>query len=127
LSVGLGFARKRKTKDMRWLLLFQGIYFLLAALWPFIHLRSFLAVTGDKTDIWLLKTVSVLLIAAGLTLLAAAYASDFGLPVLVLSITSATAMAAIDFYYAIRGTIRRVYLIDGMIEILIIAAVGMLA
>jgi hypothetical protein len=32
--------------------LVQGVYFLLTGVWPIVHLPSFLAVTGPKTDLW---------------------------------------------------------------------------
>jgi hypothetical protein len=39
----------------------------LGGLWPLVHLSSFEAVLGPKTDRWLVKTVCGLLIANGLT------------------------------------------------------------
>ena len=43
----------------------QGIYWLLTGVWPFLHLPSFLWVTGPKEDLWLLYTVSILITAIG--------------------------------------------------------------
>jgi hypothetical protein len=47
----------------------QAIYYLLTALWGLFHIESFMAVTGPKTDVWLVKTVSVLIIPTVVCLL----------------------------------------------------------
>ena len=55
----------------RWLLtlcLVQGIYYTLTGVWPLVHVRSFLAVTGPKTDLWLVKTVGVLVAVIGVVI-----------------------------------------------------------
>jgi hypothetical protein len=44
----------------------QGIYFLATGVWPLLSMRTFLAVTGLKTDLWLVKKVGLILaIGAG--------------------------------------------------------------
>ena len=51
-------------KDMngfRRLLLAEGVYFFLTGLWPVVHLPSFIAVTGPKRDLWLVRTVGLLI------------------------------------------------------------------
>jgi hypothetical protein len=45
----------------------QGTANLMGGLWPLLHLKSFEAVFGPKTDRWLVKTVSGLLVVNGLT------------------------------------------------------------
>src|SRR5689334_22911224 len=50
----------------------QGLYFLATGVWPLFHIESFLAVTGPKTDLWLVQTVAALLVVAGGVLLIAA-------------------------------------------------------
>lgn len=47
---------------LRLLIISQATYIFLTALWPLVHLESFMAVTGYKTDVWLVKTVGALLI-----------------------------------------------------------------
>lgn len=42
--------------------LVQGIYTLLTALWALVDIKSFMEVTGPKTDVWLVKTVAVVLL-----------------------------------------------------------------
>jgi len=48
-----------------WVALAQGSYYVLTGVWSLVHIRSFQAVTGPKTDLWLVKTVGVLVIAIG--------------------------------------------------------------
>ncbi len=46
---------------LRHLLLVQGIYFLMTAIWPIVHLESFMIVTGYKTDQWLVQARALLI------------------------------------------------------------------
>ena len=62
-----------RTLD-RWRLLrlvlgVQGLGYLLAGLWPFLHLRSFVWVFGEQRDLFQLDVTSALLIAIGAILL----------------------------------------------------------
>ena len=110
---------KRKPILLLWI---QGWYFLLPSVWPLVHMPSFLAVTGPKTDLWLVRTVALLLISISLTLLTAAYRKEY-LPALgVLAVTSAAGVAAIDLYYALNDRIWDTYLIDAAGEGLLILA-----
>jgi hypothetical protein len=102
------------------LIIVQSVYYLLTALWPLIHIRSFMLVTGPKTDIWLVKTVSALLIPASLTLLSYIYLRHERWPALVLGAGLCIAFIAIDFYYALSDVISDVYLIDGILQIILL-------
>ena len=74
----------------------QGLYYLVTGLWPLIHLASFEAVTGPKTDDWLVKMVGLLAAAIGAALLTAARQSSRGSSeILVLAVGSAGAFAAV--------------------------------
>ena len=114
-----------KKEDKPILLLWvQGLYFLLPSIWPLLHMSSFLAVTGPKTDLWLVRTVALLLVAISLALLTSAWRREY-IPALgVLAVGSACGMAGIDFYYAIQDRIWDVYLIDGVGEVMLILAWG---
>ena len=50
----------------------QGLYYLITGIWPLVHMESFLAVTGPKTDLWLVQTVGALIAVIGAMLLASA-------------------------------------------------------
>jgi hypothetical protein len=101
----------------------QGLYFLVTGLWPLLHMRSFLAVTGPKTDLWLVKTVGALVAVIGGTLLGRATRHE---PAAAadLAVGSAAALAAIDVVYVAQGRIARIYLLDAALEAAIIAAWG---
>ena len=99
----------------------QGGYYLATGLWPLISMSTFEAVSGPKDDDWLVRTVGVLVTVIGLVLLAAAMKNQIGAPVRVLAMGSAGGLAFIDFYYAMRGVIWPVYILDGVAEIFLIA------
>lgn len=98
----------------------QGIYWFLTGVWPFLHLPSFLWVTGPKEDIWLLYTVSVLIIVIGAVLLLAGFRSRVTQEIKVLGITGAAGLTGIDAYYALTDVIRDIYLLDAAGELLLI-------
>lgn len=76
----------------------QGLYTLLTALWGLLDIDSFMAVTGPKTDICLVKTVSVLLIAIAVCMLSALFIPSPLLPVTILAALCNIGLAGIDFY-----------------------------
>lgn len=96
------------------LALVQGLYYVLSGLWPLVHMRSFLAVSGPKNDLWLVKTVGLLIIVIGGALIAER--GEPGAPRLILAAGAAFALAAIDVVYAVKGVISRVYLLDALVE-----------
>lgn len=104
------------------LLWIQGLYFLLPSIWPMVHMPSFLAVTGPKEDLWLVRTVAVLLIVISLTFLTAAYRKEYQAAIGLLGLGSALGMAGIDLYYALNDRIWDTYLIDAAGEGLLILA-----
>lgn len=106
-------------KVYRWLLWIQGSYTLINALWAIVDIDSFMKVTGPKTDIWLVKTVSVVLAAIGITLLVHASAKEANkLPAAILGMTTSLGLSIIDFYYSGNEVISMVYAIDGAVEVL---------
>jgi hypothetical protein len=94
----------------------QGIYFLVTGLWPLLHMPSFLAVTGPKVDLWLVKTVGVLIAVVGATLLLGARRRTAGPELTLLAVGSAASLAGVDLVYALAGRIRDVYLLDAVAE-----------
>lgn len=65
----MGKPFKFARKLYRVLLWVQGVYTALTTLWGLVDIDSFMAVTAPKTDVWLVKTVSAVLLALGLTLI----------------------------------------------------------
>lgn len=101
----------------RLILITQGCYYLITGLWPILHLKSFVLVTGPKDDYWLVKLVGLLIISAGITMLAAY--KDESAP-LILNFTFALSFLIIDVVYTLNGTIRKIYLGDAVVEFILI-------
>jgi hypothetical protein len=95
----------------------QGIFYLLTGLWPLLHMPSFLAVTGPKVDLWLVKTVGVLIVVIGAVLLVGARRRAIGPEVALLAVGSAASLAGVDLVYALSDRIWDVYLLDALAEI----------
>ena len=100
----------------------QGVYFMATGLWPVAHMASFEAITGPKTDDWLVKMVGLLAFVIGLTLYSAARRRSLTKEILVLAIGSAMAFTIIDLWYALAGRISLVYLGDAVVETALVAA-----
>jgi anti-sigma-K factor RskA len=111
-----------KDKPFSLLLTVQGVYILVTALWALVDIDSFMWVSGPKTDIWLVKTVAVVLVSIGLALLFAVRERQPPLSIKVLGLTNAAGLAVIDFYYTSNGTIKWVYAADGVLQVFIIIA-----
>jgi hypothetical protein len=102
----------------------QGLYFLVTGLWPLVHMPSFLAVTGPKVDLWLVKTVGVLIVVIGAVLLMGARRRAIGPELALLAAGSAGALAGVDLVYALSDRIWDVYLLDALAEIALVALWG---
>ena len=95
----------------------QGIYTLLTALWALIDIESFMVLTGPKTDVWLVKTVSIVLLAFSLGLITQIFIRSNPLLVIIPAMINSIGLAGIDFYYSSLGTISGIYRADGILEI----------
>jgi hypothetical protein len=103
-------------KSFTLLALIQGIYFLITGLWPLIHLRSFLAVTGPKVEVWLVKTVGILITVIALVLLTGAIRQSVNIEMIVLALGISSGLFGIDTIYAAQKRISSVYLVDALLE-----------
>lgn len=100
----------------------QATYILVTALWPLVHIKSFMDVTGYKTDVWLVKTVGALLIPVAACLYMHLFIRTDPRPAIALGGLTALAFICIDFYYALTDVISDIYLADGMIEAVFLVA-----
>jgi hypothetical protein len=103
------------------LALLQGGFYLITGLWPIIDLGSFEAVTGPKTDGWLVHTAGGLIAAIGLALLVAGARRNVSPEIRLLAICSALVLTLIELVYVVGGRIGAVYLLDALVEIAPIA------
>jgi hypothetical protein len=95
----------------------HGVANLIGGLWPLLHLHSFEAVFGPKTDRWLVKTVSGLLVVNGLTQLGTTSSMKSIAQARRLGVGTASVLAVIDLIYVPMGRISKMYLIDAAVEI----------
>ncbi len=106
---------------MRTVAFLQGSYYVLSGVWPLLHLRSFLRVTGPKTDVWLVRTIGSLIALIGGTLVMAAVQDRFVPALLLLGAGSCAVLATVDVVFVLRRTISRVYLLDAVPELGLLA------
>jgi len=100
--------------------LVQGLYFFITGVWPLISMRTFLMVTGPKTDLWLVKTVGVILAVIGAVLLYAWATAAVNPPVIALAIGAGLGLAIVEIIYVSRKVISPIYLGDAVLEILLV-------
>ena len=110
---------------MRFLATAQGIYYMVAGVWPVVHIDSFQAVTGDKTDLWLVKTVGLLIAVIGAAVFAARRRPMVSPEIFLLAAGSAAVLGAVDVLYALRGVISKLYLLDAVPEAVLVVGWSM--
>ena len=101
----------------------MAAYYIASGVWPLAHMHSFEAVTGPKTDKWLVKMVAALVVANGVALAFGTRRDTIAAETIVLATCSAAAFAAIDLVFVSRGTIQPVYLGDAAVELALAAAI----
>ena len=99
------------------LALIQGVFYVATGLWAVVDLDSFMAVTGPKTDHWLVKTVGILVTVIGAVLLFSWRRGRVPAEVVLLAVGSALSLAAVDVIYVSDGTIAPIYLLDAVAEV----------
>jgi hypothetical protein len=101
--------------------LVQGIYFFVFGIWPLVSMRTFLMITGPKTDLWLVNTVGAILAVIGAVLILAQTNAEITASIIVLAMGSAFSLAVVELIYVAKRVISPVYLGDAFIELLLIA------
>lgn len=100
--------------------LVQALYYLVSGVWPLVGMRSFQALTGPKTDRWLVKTVGVLVTVIGAVLALAGARRRITPEIRLLAIGAGAGLAAIDIIYVARRRIAPVYLLDALAHFVIL-------
>jgi hypothetical protein len=85
-------------------------------------MASFLAVTGPKTDLWLVQAFGLIVAAVGSVLVYACVRGRIEQTLALIGLLLAATLAAIDFWYFAIGAIRWTYTIDGVVELAIVGA-----
>lgn len=101
----------------------QGLYYVGTGVWPLVDMPSFEAVTGPKTEHWLVHMVGALVAAVGLALLVGARRVVPTAETIVLAVAAAAAFAGIDVVYTRNGTIRDIYLADAVAQGVLVLAI----
>jgi hypothetical protein len=102
----------------------QGWYYVVTGVWPILDMDSFVLVTGPKLDLWLVRTVGVLVTVIGATLLVAVRQRRVDAPIVLLAVGSALGLASIDTVYVLVGRIPPIYLLDAAAELALVALWG---
>ena len=98
------------------------VYYFTTGIWPLIDIKSFMKVTGPKTDVWLVKTVGLLLAGVSVCLVVYFFMKADQSVIGTLAAVCSICLAGIDFYYAGKKVISPVYLIDGIIQVIFFIA-----
>lgn len=101
--------------------LVQGAFWFVTGVWPLVHMASFLAVTGPKHDLWLVRAMGTLIGVVGATLLLAGWRRRVTPEIALLGVGGALGLTAIDLVYALSGVIWKTYLLDAVAELILVA------
>jgi hypothetical protein len=118
--------RPVRSKLFKFLSKGQGLYYVATGVWPLVSIRTFMKVTGPKTDIWLVKTVGVLVGVIGGAIYLAGRRRRPTREVSLLALGSAAGLTAIDIIYVAKRTIAPIYLTDAAAEIALITGWGLI-
>ena len=108
--------------DERTALTVQGGYYVVTGVAPFVSRRAFEAVTGPKTEWWLVETVGAIVTAVGAALLSGARSGRITPELRGLAAGCAASLAAIDTIYVARRRIAPTYLLDAVAQLAVLAA-----
>jgi hypothetical protein len=94
----------------------QSAYHVATGLFPFASRRGFEAVTGPKTEWWLVLTVGALTSVVGVSLGGAALKGRLTPETTALAVGTAASLGAIDVVYSSRRQISPIYLLDAVAQ-----------
>lgn len=98
----------------------HSLYFLVTGIWPLLSISTFEAVTGPKTDDWLVQTVGALITVIAIVIAVAAIRQNITFEIMLLAIGSALGLALIDLVFVAQRIIPTVYLLDAVAEFILI-------
>jgi hypothetical protein len=90
----------------------QAVYYGVTGVWPLVSRRTFEAVTGHKTDWWLVQTFSLTLLPIGAALGMAAARDEVTSELELLGAGAAGVLAGTDVAIVLRRVGRSTYLLD---------------
>jgi hypothetical protein len=99
----------------------HSAYYAVTGVWPVLEIDSFMAITGRKYDVWVVRTVGALLATTGLVIGWAAKRKRISPELALVAIGQAAVLAIVDVVYVSAGRISPIYLGDLVPELLLIA------
>lgn len=102
----------------------QAAYYVATGVAPFVSRRGFEAVTGPKSEWWLVQTVGALVTIVGGGLASAAARDRMTPEIVGVAAGCAAGLGALDAYYAGRGRIAPTYFVDAAAQAAILAALA---
>jgi hypothetical protein len=102
----------------------QGGYYVATGVAPFISRRAFEAVTGPKTEWWLVQTVGALVTVVGGALISGARSGRVTPELYGIAAGCAAGLAAIDVVYVARRRIAPTYLLDAAAQLAALAGLA---
>jgi hypothetical protein len=113
-----------RRPSTRHVLVAQGAYYVATGVAPFVSRRGFEAVTGPKSEWWLVETVGALVTTVGAALLSATRSDRITPEIVGTAAGCAAGLAAIDAVYVARRRIAPTYLVDAALEVAAIAGLA---
>lgn len=112
------FHRGVISPERNWLIpaWIQSVFYTTTGIWPVLDIDSFMWITGPKVDVWLVRTVGLLLAITGVALGFSTWKARFCPELVGLAIAQAIALIAVDLVYVCAGRIDRIYLVDAVAE-----------
>lgn len=114
-------------KGWRLILLSEGAYLVVTGVWPLVWMDGFLAATGPKQELWLVRTVGLLAAIIGSTLLLAAKRESYTPELAFLAVATAFCFLAVDVVGWAAGQLRWTYLLDAVVQGAFLLGWGLLA
>ena len=83
-------------------------------------METFLKVREPKIDLWLVKTVGIILAVIGFVLIVAQVNAQISAPIIILAIGSTLSLARVEFIEAAKRVISPIYPGDALLELILI-------
>jgi hypothetical protein len=112
------------SRDAKTVLTAQGGYYVATGVAPFISRRAFEAVTGPKTEWWLVQTVGALVTVVGAALISGARSGRVTPELCGIAAGCAAGLAGIDVVYVARRRIAPTYLLDAAAQLAALAGLA---
>jgi hypothetical protein len=105
---------------LRKILYVQGFYLIILGLWPIVNIDGFMIYTGQKTDIWLVRTFGAMLACEGLCFIITGILREIAFPMLILAFLNSVLLLFVDMHYNFDNVLGESYLVEALFEMIFI-------